>query len=228
MTSSSLCCSPSPTVSAADATAREGSPADPAEFTVLRTGDTSADLVVNYNLIGTASNALDYYTLTGSVRRPPGEDSATLRIEPIADRLYEGDENVLLMLDEGGYIVGFPYVAAAVIEDEALSGVCIVATDTTAVEGAAGDTAVFTVPRLGATAAAVHAGVEVPGITDGYAGSSPDLGAAGIPWRIAKRPCVFLSSGEGLRWKEPRTTVIGWLEICEFHSSSVETSSTQM
>jgi Calx-beta domain/Domain of unknown function (DUF4114)/von Willebrand factor type D domain len=98
---------PTPTVSLSitDADAAEtltGQPANPGQFTLTRTGVTTADLAVNYTLTGTATNGTDYQNLTGTATFKAGSDKATLDINPIDDNIDEGNETVILTLADGG------------------------------------------------------------------------------------------------------------------------------
>ncbi|HEY2953268.1 MAG TPA: LamG-like jellyroll fold domain-containing protein, partial [Verrucomicrobiae bacterium] len=67
-------------------------------FTVSRTGSTAADLTVSYTIGGTASNGVDYLTLSGSVLIPAGFSSATITVTPIDDAIAEGRETIILTL----------------------------------------------------------------------------------------------------------------------------------
>src|SRR5262249_2243048 len=51
---------------------------NPGQFTVTRTGDTTADLVVNYTVSGTATNGVDYATLSRTVTTSPPHTRALL------------------------------------------------------------------------------------------------------------------------------------------------------
>src|SRR5205814_63849 len=69
---------------------------DPAVFTVTRSGDTGLALVVSYHIGGTASNGVDYETLSGTVTIPEGAVSALIEVDPIDDFLVEATETVIL------------------------------------------------------------------------------------------------------------------------------------
>lgn len=88
---------------------------DPGTFTVSRTGNTEASLLVFYQLSGTAHNGVDYQELPNTVTIPAGAASATLTIKPINDTLAEGTETVIATLRPSPtaspiepYRVGFP------------------------------------------------------------------------------------------------------------------------
>lgn len=93
-----------------------------ATFLVRRTGATNDPLTVPYHIGGSASNGVDYVTLSGSVTIPAGEHSARIVVVPIDDTLPECTETVILSLIEPAsapapYLVGWPPKAAAIIID---------------------------------------------------------------------------------------------------------------
>ena len=59
----------------------------------------STDFVVNYTILGTAVNCVDYACITDSVIIPAGQLSASLLIHPFADGITEGIENVVLAFE---------------------------------------------------------------------------------------------------------------------------------
>ena len=79
-------------------------------FTVSRTGSTGIPMNVYYAVSGPATNGTDYTTLPGYVTIPAGQPSATITVVPVDDNLIEGDENVVLTLDNAAnnYTVGSP------------------------------------------------------------------------------------------------------------------------
>jgi hypothetical protein len=116
------------TIAATDAHASEPV-RDPGVFTVYRLGNTSATLHVQYRIEGTASNGLDYATISNSVVIPAGETSARIIINPLHDTSLEGTETVTLRLLEPFciaiyppppecYRVGTPGAATVYIADE--------------------------------------------------------------------------------------------------------------
>ena len=87
-------------------------------FTVSRTGSTTAALTVNYTLGGTATNGVDYQTLTGSVMIAAGQSSAAITVTPINDNVVEPTETVIVTLSQSaGYTVGSPASATVYIAD---------------------------------------------------------------------------------------------------------------
>ena len=144
---------PTVTVTATDPIAAELG-LDPGGFTVSRTGDTAAPLIVSYSLAGTASNGADYEGLTGSVTIAADASSALVTVAPVGDPLEEGSETVILdLLGHPAYILGSPNSASVTIVDDDLvvPMVTITATDAFAAE-AGSDPGIFTVTRTGDTA----------------------------------------------------------------------------
>src|SRR5262249_36506024 len=104
-------------VTAIDATASE-SGSDPGVFRFTRTGSTAAALTVNYSIGGTATNGVDYTTITGTILIPAAQAFADLIISPIADGVVEGSETVIVtVLDTAAYDVGTPASATVTIGD---------------------------------------------------------------------------------------------------------------
>jgi len=122
---------PAVTIQATDATATEAGPTSGA-ITVFRTGETLLPLVVGYSVEGTATNGVDYATLTGSVTLPIGAASATITVNPIDDTVVEGDETVALTLrPDITYDVGSPNSAIVTIQDDDLPALPVVTMQTT-------------------------------------------------------------------------------------------------
>jgi PKD repeat protein len=120
------------TIVATDPTASEPG-TDTGTFTVSRTGITKAALAVKYTAAGTATKGTDYQSLTGTVSIPIGASSATVKVTPIDDTEFDGNETVVLTLSaNSAYTVGSPNTAAVTITDNDLPSVSIVATDPTA------------------------------------------------------------------------------------------------
>ncbi len=107
------------TVLASDASAGEGTTPNPGEFTITRTGPTSAGLTVYFTLGGTASAADYSASLTSPVTIPAGMSTVKITITPVNDALAEPTENVVLTLTSGaGYTVGTPGSALVSITDD--------------------------------------------------------------------------------------------------------------
>ena len=67
-------------------------------FTINVASAAEADIVVLYDLGGTADNNTDYAGLSGSLTIPSGSTTASLAIDPVDDSIVEGDETVELTL----------------------------------------------------------------------------------------------------------------------------------
>ncbi len=89
----------------------------PGVFTVSRPATATNGLLrVNYTIGGSASNGVDYLTLTNWVDLPDGAVSAAVTITPIMDwYLSEANENVQLTLTAGTYAIGTPSNATVTI-----------------------------------------------------------------------------------------------------------------
>lgn len=106
-----------------------GTPANPALFSVTRTGNTNLPLVVFYSIGGTAANGVDYDRLPGWVLIPAGASASPITVQPTDDNLVEGLETVILKLEPSPilapasagpawwYRIGTNNVGAAVIRD---------------------------------------------------------------------------------------------------------------
>jgi hypothetical protein len=93
-----------------------------AMFTVRRHGSTNNDVTVAYAIGGTASNGVDYATLSGLVTVPAGQRSAMITITPIDDGPPDITSSVVLSLEPStntppAYVVGYPHRAEAIILD---------------------------------------------------------------------------------------------------------------
>lgn len=96
-----------------------------ATFLVSRSGPTNDSLTVGYLIFGTASNGVDYETLSGEVAIPAGHRSAPIVVRPIDDTLVERAETVVLSLKPAAansdgtssMNFGFSPKAAAIIAD---------------------------------------------------------------------------------------------------------------
>lgn len=83
------------TASAPDAS----EPSTPGAFTVTRTtNDMTAALNVSYMLSGTASNGVDYTSLSGVATIPAGTNNTVVVVSPISGALVGGNKTVIMML----------------------------------------------------------------------------------------------------------------------------------
>jgi uncharacterized protein (DUF1800 family) len=99
--------------------AADESGANPGEFTLTRTGATTAPLTVTYGIGGTASYGTDYTGVIGTATIPAGSATVKITVAAQPDLLTEGPETVVLTLNPGGaaYSVGYPTVATVTIAD---------------------------------------------------------------------------------------------------------------
>ena len=71
---------------------------DSAFFVISREGSTEHAIEVSYRLNGSAKNGKDYTELQHSIVIPEGSNSVRIEVKPLADRLLESTENVILTL----------------------------------------------------------------------------------------------------------------------------------
>jgi hypothetical protein len=92
-----------------------------ATISVFRFGATNDDFNVAYAIGGTATNGVDYVTVSGDVTIPAGERRADISIMPLDDGPPDITSTVVLTLlpDATGtnYLLGYPRAAAAIILD---------------------------------------------------------------------------------------------------------------
>lgn len=142
---------PRVTMATTDANAAEAN-RDAGVFTVMRSGSTSSSLTVRYTVTGTATNGLDFNTLTGSVEIPTGQASTTITVTPIDDAAVEPNETIIVTLTpNAAYDPGTPTEGTVTLtsnDTAPLPEVMIQATDNRAAEQGR-DAAVFTVKRRG-------------------------------------------------------------------------------
>jgi large repetitive protein len=69
-----------------------GETADNGQFTLTRTGDLAASLVVNYTISGTATNNVDYQNLTGTATFAANSNTVVINLNVINDNIFEGNE----------------------------------------------------------------------------------------------------------------------------------------
>lgn len=89
------------------------------EFTVNRSGDTTAALVVNYAISGSAGSGTDFHSLGSSVVIPAGSSSSTVPVVIKDDSDLEGDEQLILSLSSSAnYVLDLPNEATVTIVDD--------------------------------------------------------------------------------------------------------------
>ena len=144
-------------IEATDASAAETG-SDNGIFTITRTGSTTASLVVDLQINGTATSGLDYTELTNPVTIPIGLSSVAINVIPVEDSDFEGTETVIVdIAGASGYTVSTNQNSAQVnVADNDLPSVSIVATDESAAETASGSASnhgTYTLSRTGHTSA---------------------------------------------------------------------------
>lgn len=155
---------PTVSVAATDNTATEAG-LTTGRYTFTRTGDTAADLTINYRVTGTATAGRDYVALGTSVVIPAGKPRVTKILKPKQDNLQELPETVILILKQSpNYVVGTPARATVTItSDEPVTQIVTVkATDNTATEADL-TTGRYTFIRTGDTSAALTVNYKVTG-----------------------------------------------------------------
>ena len=139
------------TIEATDPDASEAG-LESASFTLSRTGDLGAPLMVILAASGSAGTA-DYETISLLVTIPAGLATATVVLTPRADNLVEGPETLTLTIQPNlAYVVGVPGAATASIADDPAI-VSVVASDPEASE-LGPDPGSFVVTRSGGNLAA--------------------------------------------------------------------------
>ncbi|MGH7133237.1 MAG: CARDB domain-containing protein [Phycisphaerales bacterium] len=140
-------------------------------FTITRTGPTTAPLVVNYLLSGTATEAADFGLTSHFVMIPAGALSATVVISPNNDTTGEPTETVIATLARGtGYSINLATNRATVNIADNEPVVTVAATDPTATETTAptlADGGRFTFTRTGPTTSALFVLYSISGTADG-------------------------------------------------------------
>ena len=104
-------------VVAPDPTALEGTSSG--AFTLIRYGSTDADLNVNVLFSGSASNGVDYASISNVITIPAGSLSADVQVDPILNDANRGNKTVILTLDTSSdYQIGAHHRAAVKIIDD--------------------------------------------------------------------------------------------------------------
>src|SRR5580704_16920349 len=104
---------------ASDPVALEGT--STASFTLIRPdGDTNSDLAVNLDFSGTASNGVDYATISSPVTIPAGYLAVDVLVQPIIDTVNRGNKTVVLTIDtnSGTYsVTGSGHATVKIVDD---------------------------------------------------------------------------------------------------------------
>ncbi|OCR02748.1 hypothetical protein BCD67_17930 [Oscillatoriales cyanobacterium USR001] len=130
---------PTVSIAATDATAAETGK-DPATFRITRSGSTSQELTVKYELstgANQATNGIDYTPeLSGTVTIPVGKAFADITITPVDDSLSEGSEAVTLnLVSNSDYKLDTNTSAIATIADNDIIGITVSQTSVDVAEG---------------------------------------------------------------------------------------------
>ena len=152
-------------ITIAATTPNAAEPSTPGAFTITRAGDLSAALDVHYIVGGTASNGVDYSTLTGVATIPAGTNSVVVPVNVIDDLLAEGPETVILILQTNANLLAFgPISATVTIADNAEpTQLTVAAPDNNAYEGLASLTGQFTITRAGDVSGSTTANFSLAG-----------------------------------------------------------------
>ena len=102
---------------ATDPTALEGT--STAAFTLIRDGDTNADLTVPIDIYGSASNGVDYAKITSPITIPKGYLAVDILVSPIIDAVNRGNKTVIVRIETNlDYQVGGARSAVVTIIDD--------------------------------------------------------------------------------------------------------------
>ncbi|MES2682389.1 MAG: Calx-beta domain-containing protein [Pseudomonadota bacterium] len=165
-------------VSVSDSTASESG--DAGAFTLTRSGNQSAAMMVNYTVTGSASSGSDYTALSGTVEIPAGAGAITVPVSPLSDFLLEGNETVVLNLSAGStYVPGTPASGTVSITDIPPPVITVQATDADASES--GDTGLFTISRSDSTATALSVQLAISGSASSETDYNPISSAVDFP-----------------------------------------------
>ncbi|MFN7561975.1 MAG: Calx-beta domain-containing protein [Prosthecobacter sp.] len=153
--------SPAVSIVANDPSASESG--DAGQFTLTRTGDTSADMVVTLTRTGSATDGTDHAAISTTQTIPAGQASLVINVTPTQDTSNEGNETIILTVAAGsGYVVGTPASATVNLADDDRSTVTIVANDANASE-TPGNPGQFTITRTAPTTAALSVALTIAG-----------------------------------------------------------------
>jgi hypothetical protein len=120
------------------------------KFIVTRFGSQAANLLVNYALSGTATNGIDYNTLSGSVLIPAGQAKATITVTSRQDVVQNGDRTVVAtLLSNPAYNIATPGLATITIIDDDTAITLAVPQSIASEDGTS--TGTFTFTRTGST-----------------------------------------------------------------------------
>jgi hypothetical protein len=177
---------------------------------IRRSGSTANDLVVNFEIGGSATLGVDYVSFPPSLLIPAGSAFARVDITPIADSLTEGTETVSITLRPGinsSYEVGVPDNATILLldKDGSTPTVSILAADPIAWETGS-DPGMILVARSGPADSDLTVNYTVSGTALSGADYIPLPGSALIPAGTRSVPIQVVPREDDL--VEPDETVI--------------------
>jgi len=102
---------------ATDPTALEGTSSG--AFTLIRYGPNTSNLEVFLAISGTASNGVDYATISGTVTIPSGSQAVDILVEPIVDTARRGNKTVALSVKTNAnyQVGGFRHASVSIVDD---------------------------------------------------------------------------------------------------------------
>ncbi len=113
---------PTATIAARKPVAYELNPARVGQFSVNFSTPNSSDTVVRYTIGGTATNGVDYTTISNSVTMPAGTTNVLIAIAAQDNNLIDTNRTVILTLTKGtGYLLGSATNATVSIRNDDLA-----------------------------------------------------------------------------------------------------------
>ena len=150
------------TIGATDPTAAEAGPGT-GQFTITRTGSTTASLVVNFSLSGTATSGNDFTSLGTSLTIAAGQATGTLTVTPVNDTQIESNETVIVTLSTGsGYALGSTTSDTVTIEDDDTAAVVTITASDALASEAGLQTGQFQISRSGGDPAQASPCISTP------------------------------------------------------------------
>lgn len=146
------------------------------DFFISRRGSTTADLVVNYTMSGTAVEGTDYTALSGTVTIPAGSTGAYVNVVPVNDTTPEGTETIVMTLTSGSYGVRVGSATLLLGDNDSFSGMSVAFAASTATTNEAVGTYNLAVNRTGTSTGAASVQFRVNGGT--AAGNGIDFSLA--------------------------------------------------
>ena len=139
---------------------------NPGAVRFVRTGSTTAPLVVTYELAGTATNGSDFAGLPGTLTIPAGSAAALAIVTPLQDLLREpGETAVFRLLPAATYARGTSRTGHVILTDDERASLLPVV-GVLAIQPVAGEpatTGTFAITRTGSTAAPLSVSIAVGG-----------------------------------------------------------------